>query len=217
MQSAIYLNNRACTLIEKDCFEKAIEMLNQALSAVPKDELEESLSTQNPWKSPTRGKYLATSNKRRKELDHYSSFLYSRPAYVSHVPQTEGRVFLSLVIIFNYALCHHLKALREVDHKSKHENLLAALKLYKVAVSMQMEAATFEVDTTYVMAMINNSAHIYEMLHRPRQAKQHLNQMLSSLMTTIERGESDTVDDFDGFFHNATKKTLRSTEVAFAA
>ena len=215
MQTAIYLNNRASTLIEKDSFEKAIDMLNQALAAVQKDELNESSSAENSRKFSTRncttgrpsGKYLSTSNKRRKELDDRAAFLYSRPVYVSHVPQAEGHAFLSWVIIFNFALCHHLMALRAVDSKNKHENLVASLKLYEVAASMETDA-TFQIESTYFMAMINNAAQICEMLHRPRQAKQHLSQMLALIMITIESGEADTVEEFDGYLLNVTRKTF---------
>ena len=99
-------------------------------------------------------------------------------------------------------------ALRTVDSKNKHENLVASLKLYEVAVSMQMEGTTFQIESTYFMAMINNAAQICEMLHRPRQAKQHLSQMLALIMITIESGEADTVDELDGFLQNVTRKTL---------
>ncbi|CAJ1966306.1 unnamed protein product [Cylindrotheca closterium] len=133
--------------------------------------------------------------------------MYSRPVYVSHLPQTEGKRFLSWVIIFNFALCHHLMALRAADYKDKHENLLQALKLYEALVALPMEG-TFQIETTYFMAMINNSAQIYQMLHRPRQAKQHSDQMLSLLMVTIQEGEADTVDGFDGFLLNATRRSL---------
>ncbi|CAJ1957721.1 unnamed protein product [Cylindrotheca closterium] len=216
MQSAIYLNNRASSLIEKDSFEKAIETLNQALNAVQKVQKDEwssssssSSSVENSEKFPRRpgGKYLSTSNKRRKELDDLAVLMYSRPLYVSHLPQTEGKTFLSWIIIFNFALCHHLMALRAVDYNDKHENLLEALKLYEALVALPMED-TFQIETTYFMAMINNSAQIYQMLHRPRQAKQHADQMLSLLMVTIQEGKADTVDGFDGFLLNATQRPL---------
>ncbi|CAJ1949891.1 unnamed protein product [Cylindrotheca closterium] len=212
MQSAIYLNNRASSLIEKNCFEKAIETLNQALHAGQKVQTKDewsssSLSSSSKFSRRPSGKYLSTSNKRRKELDNQEVFMYSRPLYVSHLPQTEGNRFLSWVIIFNFALCHHLMALRAADYKDKHENLLEALKLYEALVALPMED-TFQIETTYFMAMINNSAQIYQMLHRPRQAKQHSDQMLSLLMATIQEGKADTVDGFDGFLLNATQRSL---------
>lgn len=203
MQSAIYINNRASSLIENDCFDKALDMLDQALAALQKSEQEEECEKTGGCSSD---EYLSTSNRWRQELD---GDMHSQPVYVSQIPPTEAHSVLSFVIHFNLALCHHLMALRAVE--DKHGKLIGALQRYELATSIQMDGI-FSVDTTYFSAIINNSAHIYEMLHRPRQAKQYRSEMVLSLTILMAREMANMVDDeFDGLFQNDTDKTLRKT------
>ena len=71
-------------------------------------------------------------------------------------------------------------------------------------------------DATYFMAM-NNLAHIYQILHRPRQAQQFLNKMLSSLVNMMDNGQDEALDQFDNFLDNASRTILPSIDAAMAA
>lgn len=212
MQSASYLINRSSSLIENDCFDKALDLLNQAQTIVQKSKLENSEKSlkREGRTGSTSDEYLSTSKRQRQELD---GLMNSQPVYVSRIPSIDGHSFLSFVIHFNLAMCHHLMAFRAVDHVAKHESLIGALKLYEAAASMQMEGS-FQVDASYFMAMVNNSVHIYEMLHQPRQAKVYRDGMLESLTFLIAREIADTVDEFDSFVQTDTMETVQEMEAS---
>lgn len=230
MRSAIDLNNKACSLIDINLLDEAVESLSKALSLVQNDvhEIEEG-GSENASKlvktdCPKGCAKVCPSNKklkRRKELDGLESFMYHNALYVHQIPSVQEHRFLSVVIIFNFALCYHLMALQATDQKAKADKLNAALSLYEVAVTMQMEPSFhvhMETMATYFMAMVNNSAHIYELLDRPHKAQQFRNQMLSSIMVMIEKGEAHNLDEFEGFFQiSASKTILKKTNFAAAA
>ena len=69
MQSAIYTNNRAATLIENDCFERALDLLSQTLTSVQQQQQEEDESSDESGEVQECNKHLSTSNKTRKNLD----------------------------------------------------------------------------------------------------------------------------------------------------
>jgi len=209
MQSAIYTNNRAASLIENDCFERAFELLNQALSSV-QDQVEKEQEV--ILRSKPANNFLSTSNKKRKDLE--KSHMYSQPVYLNQTSEVQGHRFLSLVIRFNLALCRHLVALHG-GPEDRDENLSQALELYESTVILQQESFLPK-EATFFMTM-NNLAHIHQMLHRPRQAQEFLNKMLCSLVAMMDNGEEDNLDQFDKFLDNASRTILPSINAAIVA
>jgi hypothetical protein len=114
------------------------------------------------------------------------------------LPATRLHKILTLITLFNLAVCHHRSAMiNNMDRIS----LRKALQLYELAYAIQIQEG---IDTTLTPTMIimSNVGHIHKTLGNNKSADRCFQHLLSTLMFLIEAGEKDTVWDFDGFFTN---------------
>ena len=133
MQSAVHFNNSAALLIEKDSFDMALDLLSKALSTVQNGlkEVDDSQtrsrcnSSDDCTAAECEGaKFPYTSNKRRSDPSEKEGFLFSHPVSINQVPKVSAvqrHRFVSVIIIFNFALCHHQSAIQETDSKKRQE------------------------------------------------------------------------------------------------
>lgn len=156
------------------------------------------------------------------EQDYYEEdkdFIYRRPIRtVSDIPQEEEMYVMSVILVFNMALTHHLIGLR-TNNKSNEEQkqLRGALKLYELVFCMQMKSDVLCMSTTCTLALMNNSAQIYKSINRQRKATKYFKHLLSSLMMMVEKGEADTLQELDGFLYNVTSRFILTKRAAPAA
>lgn len=175
------------------------------------------------------------------EEERAQDFVYRHPIHANPdlANDTENGVYiLSVIIVFNLGLTHHLMALddspmqrtgkqqKEVDddgedtsqkHRRRYlRHLKSALRLYELGFHMQMKGCV-SMDMTYAMAMVNNCACIYEALNKKRRAIKFYQHLLSSLLFLVENGEAENIDELDGFLSNASRLILRKNVVAAAA
>ena len=129
-----------------------------------------------------------------------------------------NEVVLSVILVFNIALAHHLLAM-DLEHNNAKRPLLLkrAVQLYKLGYSMQVEENDVRLSLTYTMATINNWAQITKELNDEQQSKRLFKHLLVSLMVIIESGATDEIDEIDGFMGNASKIILRDCSFAAAA
>jgi hypothetical protein len=225
MPSAIEMNNRASHLIENDRFDEALEVLSQALSAVQtglenaqaqeSKQVDSENNTCGPMYSPDLECREATLKRRLTSLEKLEGFIYWHPMQAVGIPSSGGSRCLSVIIIFNLALCCHLMALKK-DCIKFESRLLASLKLYELGLSLHMKGNNLYLDMTCALAMVNNCSQIYKIMNRPRKAKRFMGHMLSSLMIMVEGGQADALDELDGFLRNASNLILRGSVAAAA-
>ena len=216
MNVAMEINNRAARLIECDRFSEALNLLGSALELVKNQIDSESQTTTvqdaNSGAGPSHDETCRKETiKRRvlqlKKLGCGDDFLYDKPIYVKNIPVNHFD-YISVILIFNMALCNHLSVLETDDCVTKEVRLQSALKLYELGFQMHMKGDLY-LDMTYALAMINNCALIYKVLNRQRRAQKFLTHMLSSLMIMIECGEASSLDELDGFLKNASRIILK--------
>ena len=134
---------------------------------------------------------------------------------------------LSYSIIYNLALCHHIKAMRDLSTRSEtldvpslkdseytpDEYLRRATTLYiqaeKLLVSHDLNNLGGNDDMLYKMAITNNLGHAYHFLHKESTAKAYFQRLLLSLVSISEHREREGIVEschglcFDGFLTNA--------------
>jgi tetratricopeptide (TPR) repeat protein len=105
---------------------------------------------------------------------------------------------LTLISLFNLAICHHRYA---IAHNMDRESLRRALKLYESTYTIQM---TEGIDMTLspTMIIMSNVGHIHKFLGNHESAHQCFQHLLSTLMFLVEAGERELVWEFEGFFEN---------------
>jgi hypothetical protein len=126
-------------------------------------------------------------------------FIFLNPIKLPNMlPGTRLHKVLTLIAMFNLAVCHHRNAIiNNMDIVS----LQKALRLYELAYAIQMQEG-IDVTLTPTMIIMSNVGHIHKILGNNESADQCFQHLLSTLMFVIEAGEKDTVWDFDGFFTN---------------
>jgi tetratricopeptide (TPR) repeat protein len=108
---------------------------------------------------------------------------------------------LSLVSLFNLAICNHRKAIaRQLDRSL----LIRTLQLYEMAYSIQMREG-IDMTLTPTMIIMSNVGHIHDVMGNIDNATECFQHLLSTLMFLLEAGERDMVWEYDGFFENILK------------
>jgi hypothetical protein len=140
-------------------------------------------------------------------------FIFLNPIKVpATLPATKLRKTLSLITMFNLAICNHRNAIiNNMDRIA----LRKALQLYELAYAIQMQE---EIDMTLTPTMIimSNVGHIHKILGNADNAMQCFQHLLSTLMFLVEAGERDLVWEFDGFFQNIMKTIYADSPAAAA-
>lgn len=99
---------------------------------------------------------------------------------------------LSVALMFNLALCHHLRALRTFSKPSDGANILGqAVSLYELAYEVQMQEDV-ELSIECTMAIINNLGQLHQRLGDEGKASKCFSHLLSTLLFVQS---SSTYDD----------------------
>ena len=132
-----------------------------------------------------------------------SNFIYKVPMRTKDRYCLPTHIELSMHVVYNLALAHHLKLEGIKDDKSISDSKIRrVIKLYKLAHSIQRREGIQSEDVTHVIALINNVAQLYRKFGRQAKADKCLEYLLANLVCLIDRGMTDEVDQLDGFVSN---------------
>lgn len=142
-------------------------------------------------------------------------FIYQQPIRFSPHTLTTSHsmgVTLPLIISFNLALAHHLKALEERKRRGV-MNLKAlkdVLKLYEISYSFHR--AKQEVDNQrslrFDMILANNLGEIHRLVGNQSKYQMCLELLLSAIMYMVDCGLNEPIE-LDGFFRNTSHLILQ--------
>jgi hypothetical protein len=206
------LNNDAALQMYTGNYSQAAETLSYALSTIkqamrglkscdrpPNKTSEPTTSSnvafdcifsENELISYQGSRYIPATN-RKSSLYLDECFLYKHPVQVCNSSDTsdEHVEILSYSIVYNLALCHHLRAMSETS--SIHEGYLkGAIFLYKHAQTLLMNQST-KLDMLHTLAIVNNMGHAYHLLHNEHTAKLCFQRLLQAIMGLSENDQSD--------------------------
>ncbi|KAG7361768.1 hypothetical protein IV203_036869 [Nitzschia inconspicua] len=147
--------------------------------------------------------FLETSNE-----DSVTTACYQQqPSYVFCSPieiSTETalrHLKISLLMVFNLALAHHLNGIQTSDR----DQLEKALRLYECAYCISHEEEV-DLSVLHAMALTNNLGHIHLVLHDTQKSQKCFEQLLATLIYFVEVSDGDNkeIENLKGFFSNAT-------------
>ena len=128
------------------------------------------------------------------------------------LPKNKLRKSLSLICMFNLAICHHRSAIaRNMDVNS----LRKALQMYEIAYAIQMQEG-IDMTLTPTMIIMSNVGHIHKILGNKDNSMQCFQHLLSTIMFLVEAGEREHIFEFDGFFENILKTIYAHAPAAAA-
>lgn len=140
-------------------------------------------------------------------------FIFLNPIKIpGSLPKTKLRKTLSLISMFNLAICNHQSAILRNTDKLQ---LRKALQLYELAYAIQMQEG-IDMTLTPTMIIMSNVGHIHKILGNEDNAMQCFQHLLSTLMFLVEAGERDHIFQFDGFFENILKTIYAHSPAAAA-
>ena len=162
------------------------------------------------------------------QQDEDEGFVYRRPLLVNQHSIDGGHymgVTMSLIILFNLALAHHLKAIAipADDAKKRLTTLQQALQLYEVAYQLHMEIIQHQplpsynadydqnfVNLRLTMLVTNNLSEIHRLAGNSTKHKLCLQHVLSAMMymTLYCDVLLLTPKEVDGFYHNVSPITM---------
>jgi hypothetical protein len=153
-------------------------------------------------------------------------FLYKHPVQVfTNSDDTSDElveVVLSYAIIYNLALCHHLRAISENSSSIHEGSVKRAIALYKHAQKLLM-SPSMKLDVLHTLAIVNNLGHAYHLLHKETTAKLCFRRLLKAIMVISENDQSHPRLQarnrlpLDGFLSNVMSLLMVSSSAAPAA
>jgi tetratricopeptide (TPR) repeat protein len=225
MQSIIDMNNEAALLTENGLYKEALKTLDVALS-----KLQKSLSNDDGDLEMAFVPHSAVREQPQKPISHFDDdaemdgdFIYRSPirsngngnSNSTSSEEEEVDLDVSIIILFNMALANHLRAI-EGKNGVNTQRLRKALKLYEFSFLMQMRGSG-QLNMTQVLALVNNCGQIYKQLNLERKASKFFQHLLSTIMTMVEIGEAQEVEQMDGFLWTASQLILVDPALAPAA
>eukprot|EP00534_Pseudo-nitzschia_fraudulenta_P005869 CAMPEP_0201179438 /NCGR_PEP_ID=MMETSP0851-20130426/113346_1 /ASSEMBLY_ACC=CAM_ASM_000631 /TAXON_ID=183588 /ORGANISM="Pseudo-nitzschia fraudulenta, Strain WWA7" /LENGTH=343 /DNA_ID=CAMNT_0047463421 /DNA_START=55 /DNA_END=1086 /DNA_ORIENTATION=- len=163
------------------------------------------------------------------------AFVYSRPLRVNQKSIDEHHYMgstLSVIILFNIALAHHLKAIELLpvlaDHSDRLAILQQPLKLYELAYQLQVDRTEGQrsnvcneenlVNLRFMMLVTNNISDIHRIAGNAKKYKMCLEHLLNAMMFMNHNGRVDILapKERDGMYDNLSP-ILKSNLFAPAA
>jgi hypothetical protein len=142
-------------------------------------------------------------------------YIYGRPIQVHDFSLARGgetTVLISVIIIFNLALAHHLLAM---NNKECRAAIGKAIQLYEYAFELQRDNQGGS-DALFTLTVLNNLGLAYESLGDEVIAGRFFDRLLSTAMFLIDCGEGQVLSQFDGFFRNVSHLVFQSGVAAAA-
>jgi len=142
------------------------------------------------------------------DIESEDRFIYKRPIYSSPKFAQRGHspgITLSLIIILNLAMAHHLSAIQH-DHCRK--RLQKALQLYELAHQLQMEEEIYSPRATMIIA--NNVGEIHRAVNNHNKHAMCLQHLLSTMMYMIDCRIPVSSIELEGFFRNTSQLILHN-------
>lgn len=241
MDQVIDMNNHGADLLEGGQYEDALRYLSGGLERLQQllEEADETYGEDEPAdarrsepttapserdvRSPSiirsaseKAIVMAEQTVAREEsstsVDH--DFIYRRPIYITSEFDGDDETTISVILVFNMALSHHLRAIDTENDNPK--RLKGALKLYELGFSMQLKGEV-RLSMTHTLALVNNCSQVYKKQGKDRKAAKFLKHLLATLMIMVETGEIDEIDEIDGFMGNTSSLILVDRKFAAAA
>ena len=210
MESVINLNNTAALLIENGRYKAAMMTLEVALCT-----LRSSMHGNGETVALISPSSHHSQTPKSDDFDYDRDFIYRSPMRAEDVDRDEiDELTLSVLVVFNMGLANQLRAVE--GGKVRVQRLKKALKLYELSFCMQMKGDG-QLNITQILALVNNCGQIYKQLNLQHKAKKFFQHMLSTIMTIVEVGEANNLDQIDGFLGTASQLILLDPAVAPAA
>jgi tetratricopeptide (TPR) repeat protein len=215
------LNNRGSILISSGNYEEAIGILARALQATrvimentPVDQNVHGCQTPSLDAFMSTGALIATEESANSNGE-CKGYIYGRPIQVHDLSLAKGgqsTVLISVIIIFNLALAHHLLAMSNNESRAA---IAKAIQLYKYAFELQRDNQGGS-DALFTVTVLNILGLAYELLGDEVTAGIFFDRLLSTAMFLIDCGEGQVLSQFDGFFRNVSHLVFQSGGAAAA-
>ena len=141
-----------------------------------------------------------------------SSYIFCSPVSITEASPNISALKVSVILIFNLALSHHLFA---VERQCPGE-FLKAQRLYELVHQIQKQE-DLELCVLHNMALANNLGHVHQSLNNAQKSRMCFEHLLATLMYFVEGGDGDKVEHLQGFFRNAAPLILGDISLAPAA
>jgi tetratricopeptide (TPR) repeat protein len=150
------------------------------------------------------------------EDDESSHFVFRKPIIMALDSEKCGCTTLSklsAVMIFNFALSHHLSGIK---HTANVSHLQIALRLYENAYLLQQNEQA-DICVLYNLALSNNLGHVLNATKHTTKARECFEQLLCSLLFVLQYCDDDEKRNIRCFFRSASPCILGKAIVAPAA
>ncbi len=206
---AMYQNNSAVALISAGHYDTAMSCLSNALKTYkqliktnddenPQTKMASLDSCMAQSSAAAQGNHLATHE------DKSGRYIYRQAIRIPQDMQcdSQANAFVSVVVIFNLALAHHLAV--GAGGETKQHRLRKAVKLYELAFQLLQQEEHLENNVMFTMATLNNMGLAHQQLNDEESASNCFQHLLSTLMCLVDCGQVNVRGELDGFLRSVS-------------
>jgi len=231
-QKIIARNNHSVSLIAEGQYAVAIQELSTAMATLKRTMKTET--EQGKTRTVTQRSSLdrcmihsLSSFAPRTETDEYTSdneYLYHQSIFIPPEYDTTccEASFLSCVIVFNLALCHHLSAQYCADNTQARSFLRSASHIYDLCIKLNQNSQFQETSVLFSATVANNLGLVARRLGDVKATDKCFQYVLSILMLLTDYSQyhgkmSPLPSQLEGFFVNVAQAGLLSQPIGAAA
>lgn len=181
------------------------------LSILDKEEKGGNMKPQNRIREEHRRHPAATPPGQKNDRSDSSrqsreSYVYTKPLLLPKCCIEEDHnmgIVLTLMILFNLALAHHLKAMSMDDLQRCKKVLDQSLKLYELTYQLHIDSEESGGSLRFTMIIANNLGQIHKLAGNDEKHQMCLQHLLSAIMYMVDSyGHRWDSSDMDGFYRN---------------
>jgi tetratricopeptide (TPR) repeat protein len=205
---AMYQNNSAVALISAGHYDAAMSSLSNALKTYKQLIVTNDESPQTKMASLDRcmaqSSAATQDNHLASQEDKTGRYIYRQAIQIPQDVQCDSRanITVSVVVVFNLALAHHLAA--GAGGETKQPRLRKAVKLYGLAFQLLQQEEHLQNNVMFTMATLNNMGLAHQQLNHEEAASNCFQHLLSTLMFLVDCGQVNECGELDGFLQNVS-------------
>jgi tetratricopeptide (TPR) repeat protein len=220
MMNIVHLNNYGASFLKSADYKNAVKTLARGLQAsrrllekLIENQEDTTLSACGLDSMMNQPYHPQNSNESDCNADTY---LYQLPIHVTEELRTtySSYVMVSVSLIFNLALAHHLLALSG-NHENPRALLRKAARFYEYGFDLQQGQGRAPSEI-FCMASLNNLGQVYQALGEKESAKKCFQYLISTIMELARCQELDG-SIYEVFHRNAFHMTFRGILTTAAA
>lgn len=227
----VSLNNHAVSVLQTGDFENAGAFFSTAFKASNQALNQPSCDSSGPQPFPSLDGCISKGPLPHSPADlkgdtETEDFIFRKCIFIpqSLVPPTyRNKILVTTIVVFNLALCSHLRAMESKEQAFRSYHLRKAAQLYEQSFNLQGAhgaSGPLATKNIFSMAALNNLGQVFRCLRENEKADKCFSNLLSTLMFMVDQNSDIIQGSYEyirGFFKTTSHLMSQNKNMKVAA